>query len=172
MGGGARGRRAALDADAELAATGRARVPTETQVSAGGVAYRRAPDGGVEVALVLVGPRARWQLPKGLVEEGEAPLAAALREVREEAGLETTLAAQLETLEYWYVATRGGGRVRYHKFVHFFLLTYLAGDVRDHDHEVDEARWFVLDEAVRQLAFANERRVVERAGALLAAGAS
>ena len=70
------------------------------------------------------------------------------------------------------MATRGGGRVRYHKFVHFFLLAYLAGDVRDHDHEVDEARWFALDEAVRQLAFANERRVVERAGALLAAGAS
>ena len=138
-------------------------VPTETQVSAGGVAYRRRED-VVEVALVLVGPRGRWQLPKGLVEEGEAPAVTAVREVREEAGLETTMVAELETIEYWYVATRGAGRVRYHKFVHFFLLAYQAGDVRDHDREVDEARWFPLAEAVEGLAFANERRVVALAG--------
>jgi 8-oxo-dGTP pyrophosphatase MutT (NUDIX family) len=141
---------------------------TETQVSAGGVAHRRRADGGVEVALVLVGPRRRWQLPKGIVEEGEEPAATAVREVREEAGLDTTVAAELETIEYWYVATRGAERVRYHKFVHFFLLATTGGDVRDHDREVEEARWFPLDEALAALAFANERRVVERAAALLA----
>ena len=141
---------------------------TETQVSAGGVAYRRRA-GTVEVALVRVGPRARWQLPKGLVEADEAPTAAALREVREEAGLETTLEGELETIEYWYVATRGRARVRYHKFVHFYLLAYVAGDVADHDHEVDEARWVPIAEAETSLAFANERRVVALAAARLAA---
>jgi len=144
---------------------------TETQVSAGGVAYRRRDDGDIDVALVLVGPRARWQLPKGIVESGETPAATAVREVREEAGLATAVAAELETIEYWYVATRGGGRVRYHKFVHFFLLAYVDGDVREHDHEVDDARWFPLAEAATRLAFENERRVVERAGAMLAVGA-
>ena len=148
------------------AAGGAARVVTETQVSAGGVAWRRG-DGGVEVALVLVGAKRRWQLPKGIVEEGEAPLAAALREVREEAGLETTLDAELETIEYWYVATRGATRVRYHKFVHFFLLACQGGDVRDHDHEVVEARWFPIAEAVERLAFPNERAVVAKAAELL-----
>ena len=143
---------------------------TETQVSAGGVAYRRRDVGGVEVVLVLVGPRGRWQLPKGLVEPGEEPAATAVREVREEAGLHTVVAAELETIEYWYVATRGRERVRYHKFVHFFLLAYEHGDVRDHDHEVDEARWFPIEDAAATLAFANERRVVERAAALLAGG--
>ena len=149
------------------AASGAARVVTETQVSAGGVAWRRG-DGGVEVALVLVGPKRRWQLPKGIVEEGEAPLAAALREVREEAGLETTLDGELETIEYWYVVTRGATRVRYHKFVHFFLLAWQGGDVRDHDHEVVEARWFPIGEAVERLAFPNERSVVAKAAELLA----
>ena len=144
------------------AAAGGGRVVTETQVSAGGVAWRRV-DGGVEVALVLVGPKRRWQLPKGIVEEGEAPLAAALREVREEAGLETTLDAELDTIEYWYVATRGATRVRYHKFVHFFLLAWQGGDVRDHDHEVVEARWFPIAEAIERLAFPNERAVVAAA---------
>ena len=149
-------------------APARAPLRTETQVSAGGVAYRRT-GAGLEVALVRVPPRDRWQLPKGIVEEGERPEATALREVREEAGLVTESEGELETIEYWYVATRGGARVRYHKFVHFYLLAFVSGDVRDHDREVDEARWTGIDEAVERLAFANERRVVELAARRLAA---
>jgi 8-oxo-dGTP pyrophosphatase MutT (NUDIX family) len=136
-----------------------------TQVSAGGVGFR-ATEGGWEVALVLVGPedKPRWQLPKGLVEVGETPEAAAVREVREEAGVETEPVAPLERVEYWYVGTEPDGtRVRYHKFVHFFLLRFLAGDVADHDREVMEARWVPLGAAADTLAFASERRVMERA---------
>ncbi len=144
-------------------------VPTKDQVSAGGVAYRERA-GRTEVAIVSVGERRRWQLPKGLVGAGEPPEAAAMREVREEAGVETELVAPIETIEYWYVATeRGGGRVRFHKRVHFFLFRYRAGRVEDHDDEVHEARWVPLAEAGAQLAFANERRVVERAAATVAA---
>ena len=145
-------------------------VPTEKQVSAGGVVYREH-GGGIEVALVSVGDRPRWQLPKGLVDSGETPEVAAVREAREEAGVETTLEAPLETIEYWYQATRGGRRVRFHKYVHFFLLRYTHGDVRDHDHEVHEARWVPIDEAARMLAFANERRVVGNARSSMRQGA-
>jgi 8-oxo-dGTP pyrophosphatase MutT (NUDIX family) len=144
-------------------------IPTRDQVSAGGVAYRGGA-GRWEFALILTGTpaRPRWQLPKGLVDEGESPEATAVREVREEAGIETELVAPLERIEYWYVGTeRGGQRVRYHKFVHFFLLRYLAGDVADHDHEVQEARWFPVGEAAAILAFPSERKVVEQAAGLL-----
>ena len=61
-----------------------------------------------------------------------------------------------------------GTRVRYHKFVHFFLLRYLAGDVADHDHEVCEARWVAISHAAALLDFASERRVVEQAAKQLA----
>ena len=134
-------------------------LPIEAQFSAGGVAFRRGPDGGAEVALIAVGEKLRWQLPKGTIESGEAPEDAALREVREETGLETEIIEPLEVIEYWYVGDSRGSRVRFHKQVHFYLMRYVAGDVADHDHEVREARWMAIDEAIERLAFDNERKV-------------
>ena len=120
------------------------------------------------MAIIRVGPKERWQLPKGLVEAGESPESTAVREVREEAGVDGELIAPLEAIEYWYVGTeRGDGRVRFHKHVHFFLLEYRGGDVRDNDHEVSEARWVPVVEAAQMLAFESERKVVARAREML-----
>lgn len=133
---------------------------TESQTSAGGVVVR-GKGNAAKVVLISVGPERRWQLPKGLIEPGEPPEQTAAREVREEAGVEAELIAPIDVIEYWYVATRGRERVRYHKRVHFFLFRYRSGDVADHDHEVHEARWVPAAEAPTLLAFANERRVAE-----------
>jgi 8-oxo-dGTP diphosphatase len=141
-------------------------LQTLTQISAGGVAFRRQSS-RIEVALISVGAQGRWQLPKGLVDDGEAIEATALREVREEAGVLTEIIGPIETIEYWYYSTNEGERVRFHKFVHFYLLSYQSGDVRDHDHEVKEARWVEIDEAMRMLAFDSERKIVERAKGML-----
>lgn len=138
------------------------KIPTEEQVSAGGVAFRRV-ESVTEIAIVLMKPNRRWQLPKGLVDEGETQEQAALREVREEAGISAELLASIDTIEYWYVNERRGQRVRFHKFVHFFLMKYVSGDVADHDREVFEARWVSLDDAVKMLEFKTEREVVEKA---------
>jgi 8-oxo-dGTP diphosphatase len=137
-------------------------LPVSTQVSAGGVAYRQN-EGQIEVALILVGPRMRWQLPKGSIDPQETPEDAALREVREEAGIETDLLGLLDRIEYWFYVTRGSRRIRFHKFVHFYLLRYRSGDVNDHDHEVEEARWLEINQAIEMLAFDSEKDVVRKA---------
>lgn len=137
-------------------------VETKKQVSAGGVAYRKR-GGRIYVALISVGNEPRWQLPKGLVGKREAVETAAMREVREETGLETEMVAPIDTVEYWYFSTSRGARVRFHKFVHFFLLGYKSGKTSDHDQEVNEARFFEITRAERMLAFAGEKRIVARA---------
>lgn len=142
--------------------TGQAKFATVEQISAGGVAFRQK-DSSFEIALIAVAPGNRWQLPKGLIDAGETPEIAALREVREEAGIDCDLIDKIETIEYWYVGDRRGERVRFHKFVHFFLLKYASGDVADHDHEVIEARWVKIDEAIEMLAFKAEKKAAFKA---------
>lgn len=140
-------------------------VKTETQISAGGAAFRQTA-AGLEVVLISVGNPPRWQLPKGLIDRNETPEAAAVREVREETGIDATADILIEKVEYWYQATKGGERVRYHKFVYFFLMWFRGGDVSRHDNEVNEARWFPADLALTTLAFRSERSIVEKATTL------
>ena len=121
----------------------------------------------IDVVIVAVGGQNRWQLPKGLVEKDEKPEIAAVREAREEGGIESEVVERIETVEYWYAGLDGGERVRFHKRVHFYLLRYLSGDTSNHDWEVNEARWVPIDDAKSQLAFDNERHVVERARELI-----
>jgi 8-oxo-dGTP pyrophosphatase MutT (NUDIX family) len=98
-------------------------------------------------------------LPKGHPEDGESPVDAALREVREEAGVEARLVEPLGDVRYWY--TRGGRRIA--KVVSFFLLQYVSGEVDDHDFEVEHACWMPLEQAARELTYAGEREMAARA---------
>ena len=137
-------------------------VKTVDQISAGGVVFRIVDD-EPEIAVVLIVPENRWQLPKGLIDPGETAEIASLREVREEAGVDAKIVEPLEKIEYWFFADHDGERRRYHKFVHFFLMKYISGDVADHDHEVGESRWVKPADALKMLVFKTERKVVELA---------
>ena len=139
-----------------------ARITTKTQVSSGGVAFKQEGE-RVEVALISVGPQGRWQLPKGLVNQGEDPEATALLEVHEEAGIQTELLKPIDQIEYWYVSKEAGEPIRFHKFVHFYLLRYLSGDPADHDWEVDEARWVEIGAAEGLLTFESEKKILAKA---------
>jgi 8-oxo-dGTP diphosphatase len=105
-------------------------------------------------------------LPKGHPEKGESSQDAALREVREETGLEATPVEKLGDIRYWYA--RDGDRVM--KIVSFFLFRYRSGRLEDHDQEVEEALWIPLEEAPRRLAYKSEREIAETALSRVARG--
>jgi 8-oxo-dGTP diphosphatase len=140
-----------------------AETSTESERSAGGVLWRPAPGGGVEICLIATRGGTRWQLAKGHVDAGESEADAARREVREETGCDGTVEGDLGEIVFWFFAGVGKGRRRIRKSVHFFLLRFDEGDTADHDSEVDEARWFAAGEAVRKLTFDSERDVLSRA---------
>jgi 8-oxo-dGTP pyrophosphatase MutT (NUDIX family) len=104
-------------------------------------------------------------LPKGHPDGDETPQAAAVREVAEETGVAAELIDELGDTHYTY--ERRGRRVA--KRVTFFLFAYRSGNVADHDHEIEEARWMPLREAAQSLTYAGEREIVKRAMSRLAA---
>ena len=134
---------------------------TARAVSAGGVVLAELrPDAPVAlVAHRSVRGSLQWTLPKGAQEPGESVGQTALREVREETGLEAELVGALDTIDYWFVWTPE--QTRYHKFVHYFLMRAVGGDFADHDHEMEDAAWFEPARAREQMSFANERRLLD-----------
>lgn len=142
-------------------------MKTRDEVSAGGVVFRLRDGGGFDVALILTHEH-RWQLPKGWIDPGESPEQAAVREVREEAGVDAEIVGPLGDIEYQYVSTYDAEPARIRKRVHMFLLRYLGGSTDDHDDEVIEARWVEIGEAERALAFKDEQRMLAKARELLA----
>jgi 8-oxo-dGTP pyrophosphatase MutT (NUDIX family) len=143
-------------------------VRTARAVSAGGVVLAE-PRPDAPVALVAhrsVRGTLQWTLPKGAQEEDETVTQTALREVREETGLEAELIGPLDTIDYWFVWAPE--KTRYHKFVHYFLMRAVGGDFAEHDHEMEEAAWFEPAQARRRMSFANERKLLDLIPAVLA----
>src|SRR5712692_7999829 len=142
------------------------------RISSGGVVFR--PAGAAhevaEVALIRVA-RAdghAWTLPKGWVEKGEDLEQTAVREVREETGLDAKVLRKLGEITYEFYSK--GDRSRIVKTVHLFLMEYLGGDTADHDDEVEEVRWVPLEDALVTLTYKNEREMLEKAMSLIQGG--
>jgi 8-oxo-dGTP pyrophosphatase MutT (NUDIX family) len=109
-----------------------------------------------------------WTIPKGHVEPGESSETAAVREVREETGLEAEIERKLGDVTYWYARRDAEGRpVRIFKRVRFFLMRARGGRFADRDAEMDAVRWFSLEEAERAAAFESERALIRQAREVL-----
>ena len=127
--------------------------------AAGGVVVRNSRSGEPEIAVIHRPEYDDWTLPKGKIEPDERPEDCALREVREETGLEVEIVRPIGVIDYWFAVP--GERV--HKLVHFFLMRPRGGDVSQHDHEYDDVRWVPVTEARRLLTYDTYREMLDRA---------
>lgn len=150
-----------------------ARYPTQEAVSAGGLVYDDRPDGRW---VVLISRRSaagalHWTLPKGRLEDGETAEQAAVREVAEETGFSGRIEEPLGTIDYWFVWRPD--QVRYHKYVHYFLMRYEGPAAAPRDDEAEDVEWVPLEEALTRLTHPNERELVGKArpAAVLSDGA-
>ena len=140
------------------------------ETSAGGLVLDRPGPGASGALIGRLDRRGRllWSLPKGHVEAGETEQQAAVREVAEETGIRGSVIGKLGTIDFWFVAESR----RIHKTVHHFLLLAddpVAGlELSDADVEVSEVAWVPLAELAARLAYADERRLLERVPDLLA----
>ena len=130
-------------------------MSTERETSYGGVVVR---DGDVLV-ITPAGKARISSLPKGGAEAGETGEQTAVREVREETGVDAVVRERLGDVRYWY--RRSGKRI--FKTVGFYLCDYVSGDTADHDDEVEDARWIPLELARIELSYPGERQMIERA---------
>jgi 8-oxo-dGTP pyrophosphatase MutT (NUDIX family) len=141
------------------------------EFSAGGVVVRTV---GGRPHLAAIRPQGRkpgtWVLPKGNLDPGESPAETAVREVREETGLEGRIVEKLGDVKYVY--TWDGERI--FKVVSFFLVQAGRGRIGEIDEamrvEVAEARWLPLDDAPELLAYGGERQMAAKARDRLAGG--
>jgi 8-oxo-dGTP pyrophosphatase MutT (NUDIX family) len=152
------------------------------EISAGGVVVREkdgvwwmaaielpeGPAAGAEPARRAVRPKKKTTLclPKGLVDPGEKPLEAALREVREETGITASLVTKLADIKYVYVRS-WGDRERVFKIVSFYLLQYESGRIDNISEEmrieVACAKWVPLEEAPKLLSYRGEKLMARKA---------
>ncbi len=132
------------------------------ETAAGGIVFKKQ-DGSVFVLMVnpkqkdFGPPQPYWTWPKGMYKEGENKEQAALREVKEEGGVEAKIIESLSYVKFFksYVKTI--------KFVDFFLMEYISGDPKDHDDEMANAEWVKIDEAESRLKFPHDKEVLKRA---------
>lgn len=141
--------------------THRARAQRET--SAGGVVYRVAD--GAPLFLLIRDSYANWGFPKGHLESGERAEDAALREVREEAGLnDLALRGRIDTID-WYFRFRGR---LIHKVCHFFLMETSQSDTAPQRAEgITACRWVAYAEAIECISYGNARQVLQHAHAMI-----
>ncbi|MEJ0021825.1 MAG: NUDIX domain-containing protein [Candidatus Doudnabacteria bacterium] len=136
------------------------------EISAGGVVYKKQK-GQIFVLMIMPTgrkygpPEGYWAFPKGKIDEGEDKRHAALREVKEETGVQAKIMEDLSYVKFFrnYDQTL--------KFVHYFLMEYALGKLADHDREVAKVKWFKLSEIESHLKWPADKEVFERAKKIL-----
>lgn len=130
---------------------------TDEIVAAGGVVLDTKSADSPLALLVHRPAYDDWSFPKGKLDPGETIQQAALREVKEETGLDCRIIKRLSQVRYTY--RNRGGRIK-PKVVHYFLMEPVAGRVCVNIHEIDAARWYKASDALDKLSYEHDRQLL------------
>lgn len=125
--------------------------------SAGGVVYKFDGE-NLKILLIAINNGKVWSFPKGIVEKDEEPKETALREIKEETGVDGKIVDEVGVISYWFVLKNE----KYFKEVKYFLVEYISGDINT-DWEVDTAQWFAPEEALKKLTYKSDREILKKA---------
>ena len=138
------------------------------EFSSGGVVYRKEKNGILWLVTRSMPskeyPQAVWRFPKGWIDEGETTEAAALREVREEGGVEAKIIQKIETIKYFFTTP---DKNKILKFVTFYLMEWQEDLPEGFDGETSEIAWLNYEEADKKLAYNGEKQMLKKAEELL-----
>jgi len=136
---------------------------TKAEYSAGGVVFRQM-DGRYEILAVNRARHSDWSLPKGHIEQGETREQAAIREVKEETGVDARIIEPIGEIIYFFRKPKGA-LVR--KSVFYYLMEAQSYELTGPNWEVSEARWITLEQAPVLLTYQNDLDTIDRAMGLL-----
>lgn len=125
------------------------------EFSAGGIVFNYEG----KVLLTKHSQNHHWGFPKGWIDKGETVKEAALREVKEEGGVEAEIIQKVGESKYIYTLE---GEKRF-KVVTIFLMKHLSGDHKTHDFEVEDSGWFTPEEALKILSFSADKSLLKKA---------
>lgn len=125
------------------------------EFSAGGIVFNNEG----KVLITKHSQNHHWGFPKGWIDEGESLEETAIREVREEGGVEAEIIDKAGYTKYMH--TFNGEKI--FKVVTYFLMKYISGDPKDHDWEMEDAGWFEVEEALKTLSFARDKDLLNKA---------
>ena len=135
----------------------------ERQFSAGGAVYKTSKDKKIKWLLIKPAGTERWQLPKGKIDKGENSPQAALREVKEEGGVETKIIKKIGSSSYFYVFEN----TKCFKTVTYFLMEITKKTKEGHDEEIDEVKYEEFEKAHELLSFKDDKGILKKAKEIL-----
>lgn len=124
------------------------------EFSAGGIVFNKT-----KVLLTKHSQNHHWSFPKGLIDPGQTSEQAALREVKEEGGVEAEILDKVGYSKFIYTLNKE----KIFKIVTYYLMKYISGDPKDHDWEMEEAGWYEQDAALKQLTFPQDKELLKKA---------
>ena len=133
------------------------------EFSAGGIVYKKLKVNDLQWLVCQHSQHKGWVFPKGLIgdhKDGETSKETAVREVEEETGVKGTIIKKLKNPVSYFYTWQGEKRL---KTVSYYLMEFVSGDIKNHDHEMSDVEWLSTDQVEKRLTYKSDKQAFEEA---------